>query len=202
MHVSYHTMKTHWKLSTLIMGILLTISAWRLDIGHVSSYFQAWLTESLLQTAWIRTQASGHEVKPWPWANTWPLARLLVPHLHIDQIILANASQGTFPFAMGHLDSSVLPGEVGNSGISVHRDTYFSFLQSLKPGDTLILESFRSGRWRYEVSGVYVVSKTDTRFLEPCSIRRLTLVSCYPCTADTDDMLRYVVIADEAERII
>jgi sortase A len=194
-------MKAHWKLSSLIAVVLLGMSAWQLDVGRVSSYFQAWLTENLLQTAWIRTQATGHEVKPWPWAETWPLARLLVPHLHIDQIILAHASQGIFPFAMGHLDSSVLPGEVGNSNISVHRDTYFSFLQSLKPGDTLILESFHSGRWRYEVSGVYIVSKTDTRFLEPSSIRRLTLVSCYPCN-DVDDLLRYVVIADEAERII
>jgi len=201
MHSSYHTMKAHWKLSGLITGVLLSISAWQLDIGRVSSHFQAWLTENLLQTAWIRTQATGHEVKPWPWAETWPLARLLVPHLHIDQIILARASQGIFPFAMGHLDSSVLPGEVGNSNISVHRDTYFSFFQSLKPGDSLILESFRSGRWRYEVSGVYIVSKTDTRFLEPSSIRRLTLVSCYPCNG-VDDLLRYVVIADEAERII
>ena len=30
-------------------------------------------------------------MKPWPWADTWPVARLVVPSLGIDQIVLEGA---------------------------------------------------------------------------------------------------------------
>jgi len=112
---------------------------------------------------------------------------------------MARASQGTSAFALGHLDSSVLPGEIGNSVLSVHRDTYFGFLRVLKTGDILELESLRNGRWRYQVSAIYIVDKSYTSLLEPSLTRRLTLISCYPCTIDDDR--RYVVVAEEVEKM-
>lgn len=192
-------MKKHFRWGSLLIGVVIGISGWQFNQGN-AVYIQAWLAHSLLHTAWVRTQASGHHVKPWPWANTWPLARLSVPHLDIEQIVLARTtSEGMSAFALGHSDSSVLPGELGNSVLNVHRDTYVSFLKALKPGDMLVLESLRSGRWHYQVSAIYIVDKTNTYFVEPSLNRRLTLVSCYSCTSE--DNRRYVVVADEVDRM-
>ncbi|HEC85626.1 MAG: hypothetical protein DRR08_21335 [Candidatus Parabeggiatoa sp. nov. 2] len=184
----------------MILGIAMGVAAWQFSQGQ-EVYIQAWLAHGLLHTAWVRTQASGHHVKPWPGANTWPLARLSVPHLNVDQIVLARAGEGMSAFALGHSDSSVLPGELGNSVLNApHRDTFFSFLKRLKEGDTLVLESLGSGRWHYQVSLVRVVYRTETYWVQPSLNRRLTLVSCYPCT-EGEDGRRFIVIAEEIERM-
>jgi len=192
------TMKTTLRMSGAVVGLVISFTAWQVSQGH-GIYAQTWLAEGLLRTAWVRTQASGHQVKPWPWAEAWPLARLTIPRLEVEQIILSRADQILSAFALAHLDSSVLPGEIGNSVLGVHSETYFGFLKALRPGDVLILESLRSGRWRYQVSAIYIVDKTSTFLLEPSLNRRLTLVSCYPCTVQDDR--RYVVVAEEIERV-
>lgn len=187
----------------MMLGIAISIATWQFSQGKevYMVYIQAWLAHGLLHTAWIRTQASGHHVKPWPGANTLPLARLSIPHLNVEQIVLSSAGNGMSAFALGHSDSSVLPGELGNSVLNAHhRDTFFSFLKKLKEGDTLVLESLDTGRWHYQVSLVKVVERTETNWVEPSLNRRLTLVSCYPCTS-TEDGQRYIVVAEEVERM-
>jgi sortase A len=191
-------MKTQLRLGYLALTIVVTTTAWQFSQGNVV-YAQAWLAQGLLHTAWVRTQASGRQVKPWPWAKTWPLALLSVPRINMEQIILSHASEGISPFALRHAENSVLPGEIGNSVLNVHHDNYFNFLRMLKPGDMIILESLRNGRWYYQISAIYIVYKTDTSLIEPSLNRRLTLVSCYPCTIEDDR--RYVVVAEEVKRI-
>lgn len=191
-------MKMRLKWGYLVLGIVMSMTAWQFSQGNIV-YAQAWLAQGLLHTAWIRTQASGRQVKPWPWAKTWPLARLSVPRLNLEQIVLSHAGDDMSSFALRHAQSSVLPGEVGNSVLNVHRDTYFGFLRALKPGDMLVLESLRNGRWHYQISAIYIVYKTDTSLIEPSLNRRLTLISCYPCTVD--DGRRYVVVAEEVKRM-
>ncbi len=194
-------MKKIPKWGSMIFGIVLSFGAWQLGQDSVVSA-RAWLAQSLLHTAWVRALESGEQVRPWPWANTWPLARLSVPHLNVEQIVLARAAdEDMSAFALGHSNSSVLPGELGNSVLNAHhRKTFISFLKKLKQGDTLVLESPRNGRWHYQVSAIYIVDKTDTHLVEPSLNRRLTLISCYP-SSKTEDGLRYVVIAEEIERL-
>lgn len=190
-------MKVHLRWGSLIIGILVGISTWHLSQGN-ATYVQSWLTQSLLHTAWVRTQASGRQVRPWPWASTWPLARLFAPDLGTEQIILANASQTNF--ALGHLDTSVLPGDAGNSVLRAPPQTYLNFLRELREGDELVLESLYNGQWRYRISSINIVHKTNIQLLEPTVNRRLTVVSCYPCQGNFNN-LRYVVVAEEVERI-
>ncbi len=155
----------------------------------------------LLHTAWIRTQASGQHIKPWPGANTWPLARLSIPRLEIEQIVLSSAGMGMSVFALGHSKSSVLPGELGNSVLNIyHQNIFIGFLNQLREGDTLLLESLRHGRWNYQVSKIETVKKTETFWTEPSLNRRLTLISCYPYADTEDNNSCYVVVVEEIER--
>ncbi|MDM8567381.1 class D sortase [Candidatus Halobeggiatoa sp. HSG11] len=191
-------MKKPLKWGGIFLIIAICLAIWQFDREHDAS---AWVAHNLLHTAWVRTQSSGRQVEPWPWANTWPLARVSVPRLKLERIVLSNADNGMSAFALGHSKTSVLPGEFGNSVLNIiHRNTLSKFLQVLKLGDTLVLESIHSGRWHYQISAIYIVGKTETNLVEPSLNRRLTLVSCYPC--DNTNTQRYVVVAEEVERVI
>ncbi|TGO03114.1 hypothetical protein PN36_12430 [Candidatus Thiomargarita nelsonii] len=172
---------------------------WHITIGNSVS-LTSWFAHSLLHTAWVREKASGQPVKPWPWANTWPIARISVPHLDIEQFILSQAGEGMSVFALGHSTNSVLPGEIGNSVLNIyHRDTFVGFLKKLRKGDELVLESLGSGRWHYQVLDIRIVDKRNTRWIAPCLKRRLTLIGCYSCNINEGS--RYVVIAVAIERM-
>ena len=93
---------------------------------------KAVFAQLLLETAWTETLNGQKEVKPWPWADTWPIARLSAPALGISRIVLAGASGSSLAFGPGHLFGSSSPGEKGNVIISGHRDTHFSFLEKIK----------------------------------------------------------------------
>jgi sortase A len=175
--------------------LLLTLAV--LLCGH-AGYLQAKavLAQVLLERAWQRSAEGAAAVKPWPWADTRPVARLRVPTLDIDQIVLAGDSGRTLAFGPAWNEASALPGSAGTSVVSGHRDTHFSFLRHVNNGDTVEVE--RDGqRLRYRVTAQRVVDARTTRIdADGGSAERLLLVTCYPF----DDWiaggpLRYVVEA-------
>jgi hypothetical protein len=72
--------------------------------------------------------------KPWPWADTWPVARLRMQHPSVDLIVLAGAYGRTLAFGPGHVTSSALPGQEGTVMLTGHRDTHFRFLKDVQTG--------------------------------------------------------------------
>jgi sortase A len=189
--------------SSLILGLFIGAGLWQLA---KNTELSDWITQNLMHTAWLRTQASGEKTKPWPWAELWPIARLTVPHLNTEHIVLEQGKRQVIPsIGLSYLKSSVLPGEVGNTVLGVHPSLYFSFLSALKPNDILVLESPRTGKWHYRVYDTRIVNKSDTDLLEPGLKRRLILVACYRCKEEQvesqQNSLRYVVIAEEDDRL-
>lgn len=133
---------------------------------------------------------------PWPWADTWPVARLSARSGDVDLIVLAGASGRTLAFGPGHLSASSLPGEPGNTVIAGHRDTYFSFLRDLEPGDSIVLETARGQRHLYKVVGTDVVDSRRGSLVLDTGTPMLSLVTCYPFEArEAGGPLRYVVTA-------
>ncbi|MFP6625625.1 MAG: sortase, partial [Deltaproteobacteria bacterium] len=111
----------------LLLGVTLSlfvVSLWQIG-GAVYIHAKAELSQVLLKRAWARTLEYGEPSRPWPWADTWPVARLRVPRLGIDQVVLAGASGASLAFAPGHLSGTASPGETGSTVISGHRDTHF-----------------------------------------------------------------------------
>src|SRR5215217_9242655 len=53
---------------------------------------KAVLAQILLERAFAQTLATGQAVKPWPWADTWPVARLEAPRLGKSAIVLHGSS--------------------------------------------------------------------------------------------------------------
>jgi sortase A len=158
-------------------------------------YAKAELAQVLLARAWSRTLAGERDVKPWSWADTWPVARIEFPGQRSSAIVLAGASGRTLAFGPGHVDGTAMPGERGNCAISAHRDTHFAVLRDLKVDDEIVL-STRQGRFRYRVESARIVDRGDTSVLAASSESKVTLITCYPFDAVVPGgPLRYVVVA-------
>jgi sortase A len=178
---------------------LVVVGLWQ--VGHGAwIYVKARLAQHLLRRAWTRTEAGEAEVRPWPWADTWPVARLRVPVHDVDLIVLDGVSGRTLAWAPGHASGSVRPGEPGTTIVSGHRDTHFRFLARVRPGDEVILDA--PGR----PSAHFVVRHTAVVDARRAVIRRdadgeaaLVLLTCYPFDAlAPGGPLRYAVAAEAA----
>jgi sortase A len=146
---------------------------------------KAWLAPILIERAWADSQAHDVNVKPWPWADTWPVARLLVPRLDIEQFVLAGANGASLPFGPGHVAASSLPGAGGTIAVAGHRDTHFEFVGRLVVGDVVLLEA-RDGRRRaYRVRERTVKDSRHEYMRLADAAERLLLITCEPTSAFT-----------------
>jgi sortase A len=184
-------------LATLVV-CLLAVGLWQIGEGSWI-YAKARLAQYLLQRAWSRTIAGETTVKPWPWADTWPIARLVVPGLGIDEIVLEGAYGRTLAFGPGYVESSAFPGSIGTTILSGHRDTHFRFLQLLQKGDEILLATTDQPPHHYRVSSTAVVDVRTASIQLDAQGSHLALVTCYPFEAiSSGGSLRYVVMAEEA----
>jgi len=162
-------------------------------------YAKASLGQWLLQRAWSEARASGAPVKPWPWADTHPVARLIVPASDADELVLAGASGRTLAWGPGHLDDSAPLGGAGNAVVSAHRDTHFRFVRTLADDDEIIVELADGVRRHYRVRERYVADVGALKLPRTTLVPTLTLVTCYPFDALLPGgPLRYVVVAEAA----
>jgi sortase A len=183
------------KLSRVVVACLLCLGFWQM--GH-GTYIpaKAWLAQELMQRAWIRTGSGEARVAPWPWADTWPVARLTAKSGEVDLIVLAGDSGRTLAFGPGHVGASAMPGEVGNAVIGGHRDTHFQFLEDVELGELLKIESSTGEKHHYRVVGVDIVDSRKGSLLLDTQSAILSLVTCYPFDArEAGGPLRYVVTA-------
>jgi sortase A len=173
--------------------LLLTGAACAIQGGWIQA--KAALAQVLLHDAWSTTLTDAQPHRPWPWADFWPVARLRVEHLDVDLIVLAGDSGNVLAFGPGHSTRSAVPGGSGTVVISGHRDTHFRFLQDLRSGDRISLETAR-GEFSYRVQASATVDVRTARLQLSQAQRRLVLTTCYPFDAlATGGPLRYVLEA-------
>jgi sortase A len=142
--------------------------------------------------------SGGAGAKPWPWADTYPVARLTLGRASGGLMVLEGASGRNLAFGPTHDPASVLPGERGNSVIEGHRDTHFGALQALKMGDVIRVELPRGRRESFVIVNLHVADSRLSRIALESATPRLTLVTCYPFDAvRPGGPLRYVVTADQ-----
>ena len=180
--------------SILFVG-LVGLSVWQ---AGEAVYIQAkaWLAQALIAQAWARTLEGEERAKPWPWADTWPVARLTARGLDGWVYVLADASGRSLAFGPGHVAGTAAPGEAGNSVIAGHRDTHFRFLQVLAADDRVTLETADGAARAYRIVDKRIVDTRRAQGVQASDQPMLTLVTCYPFDAiDPGGPLRYVVTA-------
>jgi sortase A len=157
---------------------------------------KAALAQLLLNRAFAAEIATGTVVKPWPWADTWPAARIEVPRLKARAIVLAGGSGQALAFGPGHLERTPDPGEPGTAVYAAHRDTHFAFLGRIEAGDEIVVTRRDRATVRFRVTRTQVV-RWDSSGIDPAAAgRHLALVTCWPLDSALPGPLRLVVDAD------
>jgi sortase A len=154
---------------------------------------KAALAQVLLDRAFAQTIATGENVKPWSWADTWPVARIDVPRLRASTIVLHGSSGQALAFGPGHVEQTPDAGEPGIAVYSAHRDTHFRFLKDVVNGDVVNVTRRDGKAFRYRVTGTSVV-RFDAPGIDPRAPgKSIVLSTCWPLDAATQGPLRYLV---------
>ena len=161
---------------------------------------KAALAQQLLHSSWQSAQADGRAHRPWPWADTHAVARLVQPRLGVSQVVLAGDSGRPLAFGPGWAESSAAPGNaLGTTIISGHRDTHFAWLRELRQGDALTLETPQGPR-EFTVAAMQVVDSRRHRIATGDDVGQLVLVTCWPFDAAAPrGPMRYVVTLARVE---
>jgi sortase A len=155
---------------------------------------KAALAQQLLNRAWTASRDARRDVRPWPWADTWPVARLHLPTADAALTVLAGASGRALAFGPALMDGSAMPGTTGVSVIAGHRDTHFRALESLAIGDRFELERPDGGTFAYEVTALDVIDGNREMLRLDADESVVALVTCWPFEAlAPGGSLRYVV---------
>ena len=182
----------------LLAGLgLLVLGLWQTGAG-VHIYAKAWLAQVLIGQAWADVQAGAAEVRPWPWADTSPVAKITAPKTGDSVIVLSGATGRTMAFGPGHLSGTAAPGDAGASVIVAHRDTHFSFLRDLQSGDRLTVERPDGRAVEFAITQTEIRHRDALTMPANASEPQLLLVTCWPFDAlDTGGPMRYAVTAVE-----
>jgi sortase A len=178
---------------TLLAGVSLSSRAAYLHV-------KADLASALIHRAWDAQAVRGESRPPWPWADTHPVARLRIPRLSYDEIVLEDANPRSLAFGPARLLSAAAPGEPGNIVLAGHRTSWFKPLETINIGDTIELQWFdphkRKLRQRtYLVNSIDVVSPEDVSLLTPTASDALTLITCYPFNHSPHSPQRFIIRA-------
>ena len=160
---------------------------------------KAELAGILIRRAWAQSIRTGKPQPPWPWADTYPVARLRIPRLGYDEIVLEGATPRTLAFGPAHLLSGASWDEPGNLVIAGHRTSWFRPLARIENGDRIEMEWLDTKRVLrsqvYTVDTTRIVEPQDATMLASTPDPALTLITCYPFGASPRSPQRFVVRA-------
>jgi sortase A len=177
------------------LAFLLAVAGALLFGDGITVHAKALLAQVLLDRAFDESVATGKPVKPWSWADTWPVARIEVTRLNARAIVLHGSSGQALAFGPGHLETTPDAGERGVAVYSAHRDTHFRFLKDVAIGDEIRVTRSDGRTFSYRATEASVV-RFDASGIDPTSDgHALVLSTCWPFDSMTAGPLRYVLKA-------
>lgn len=105
--------------------------------------------------------------------------RIEIPRLGVGVIVKEGADDETLARAVGLVPGSARPGEIGNTVLAGHRDTFFRPLRKIAVNDRIRVV-VPPNTYEYEVQSVRIVEPDETSVLQSRGVEELTLVTCYP----------------------
>lgn len=178
--------------SILILGLLVISVQTGMRAGWVVA--KAGLAQVLLHYAWEHSVLLGRTVKPWPWMDTYPVARLVVKHTGAKHIVLQGTSGEAMAFGPARMqlpvpsnsavtENSHLEIPPGLIAIGGHRDTHLGFLEHLPLGEVVSLQHKNGKLTDYILESVTIVDVDSEELHIDTSADGLLLITCYPFDA-------------------
>lgn len=177
---------------TTMLGLALAASVQLAQFGWIQG--KGVVGQRLMEAAW----ADGGQMPdktPWPGARTRPVARLYVPELKIDRLVVEGLETANLAWGPG-----IEHGRNGHVVIAAHRDTHFRFLGQLERNHHIELEHPAGVIENWRVDDTRIVDSRTTELDLDAPGPLLTLVTCWPIDAtEPGGPLRLVVSAVPAD---
>lgn len=127
------------------------------------------------------------------------VARLVIPAIGVDKIVVEGVGRSDLEKGPGHYPGTPLPGQPGNASIAGHRTTYgapFYRIDELETGDEILVTTLQ-GSFRYEVMAQEIVAPSAVHVIEDKGDDRLTLTSCHPKYSARQRIVVTAALVDE-----
>ena len=173
---------------SLIIALICSTQAIKIEAKAI-------LAQHLIENAWAQTLKTQDRIKPWSWADTWPVMRIIFSNGE-DYFVLHGMSGQALAFGPAHLAESAMPGNGKDVVIAAHRDTHFSGLKNLVIGDEVLLEDKSSQKYHYRIISARIVDTREEQLYLDDSTESLRLITCFPFDAiNPNGPLRYEIVA-------
>jgi len=123
-----------------------------------------------------------------------PLGIFTIEKLNLQVPIYNGTDEFYLNRGLGRIKGMAKMDEVGNLGISGHRDGFFRILKDIEVGDDIEIQT-TLGVESYAVTSITIIPKSDTSILAPTEDKTLTIVTCYPFYFVGHAPKRYIVKA-------
>lgn len=165
------------RILSCVVLLMVAVGIWQ--VGNAAwIHAKAGLAQHLISRAWQQTLKDQVPVKPWSWADTWPVARLRWQD-DVDLYVLAGVNGAALAFGPG-MD---LQQRDNTQLIAGHRDTHFAFLADIRVDDRLTLTDMQGREKSYRVQSRQVMDSRVTSLPAGGNSPALLLVTCYPFDA-------------------
>ena len=188
----------------VVRTVVRTVGELCITLGMVVLLFAAWEVwgktaevnahqkdlDSQLNQQWAAPAPapSGPAPDALPAPNGNAIARLYVPRLNKNWIVVQGTTKEDIRFAPGHYPASAMPGQIGNFSVAGHRlPAIFWDLDQMRQGDDIVVET-QSFWYVYKVSSIEIVRPTAVEVVAPVpdhpkekpTQEMVTLTTCNP----------------------
>jgi len=187
-------MKGIIKTTLFISGSLLCLHASWLPV-------KAWLSECLISYSWQQSIKLQQQIKPWPWADTYPIAELSFQRLNKSTVVLNGGDPTTLAFSAGAIAPFNQTINTQPFVVAGHRDSHFSFLEDVLMNDIISLADKHGQSQLYQVEAIDIVDASTGELPILADDSSLILITCYPFSGlgsnsgDGGSNERYVITA-------
>lgn len=187
-----------WTRTAAVILLLVCVSLGVMNVTQgLWIHGKAQLAQWLIQAAWQKTSRT-ETVKPWPWADTWPAAKLQVPAQDVELIALQGIEGNSLAFGPGMLTVTNPADSSQTHVLAGHKDTHFRFLQRVEQHSRIQLENPDGKLEQYRVTRMRIVDTEKEDLHIATGNDSLVLITCYPFDSLSNaGPLRYVVLAEK-----
>jgi len=105
--------------------------------------------------------------------------RIEIPRLGISALIAEGTGPAQLDRAVGHISSTVFPGQLGNCALAGHRDSFLRGLGDVRENDVIRIDTLQD-TYTYAVEWGTVVEPCRVDVLDDTASPSLTVVTCFP----------------------
>ncbi len=182
----------------LALTLVIVISGAAFAASGLMTPVKAQASQMLIEHAWQRALKGEKEPNPWPWMDSSPVAKISIPALGRDHVVMRGVSGEVMAFAPGWHEGTNFPGEPGITLVSAHKDTHFTYLKNLEVGDLISMTTINGRQIDYRVEKAMVIDTPELQISDHTKQSVIVLSTCYPFSNwQVGGDMRYVVVARE-----